>query len=415
MATKSRKSRFVYRGDERTTEDVVRNSRRSGGAYDSYLAPDVQLLKLKEGDSTLRILPPSWSEADDDKWGKGWHIEVVLHYGVGPDNATYLCLDKMLGKRCPICEARRAATDDERDQLRPQSRFLCWVIDRANEKAGPQVWSMPVTVFRDINIKSIDKKSNKPIPIDHPDKGFDIYLRKEGTGIKTKYSVDEIDRDPTPLADDERDQDRWLAFITDHPLPDVLQYYEADHIEGVLAGRSQRDDDDEEDDGDRGSGSRRRSASSTRKRDDRSDKSGSPARSTRRTRAGGDEERDYIDDEDEDEGSPFGENRDDEDEDDAETRTASRSERGRRRAGGRDDDPDDEDEEDDDVADEEDEEDEDEDEGGSARVGRGSRSTRARRGRGSPPPDDEDEDEDAAVSRAKSKVSDMRSRRRSRR
>lgn len=236
----AKQGKFVYRGDKRTVESVVRKSKQSGGAYDSYLSSEAQLLKLKEGESTIRIMPPSWAEKDDERWGDGWDIQVTMHYSVGPDNATYLCLDKMKGETCPVCEARRDATDDERDQMKPQGRFLCWAIDRDNEKAGPQVWSMPITVFREINIRSVDKKHNTPIPIDDPEEGYDVVFSREGTGIKTKYSAFEVMRDASPLHDDEKLQTRWLDYISEHPLPDILQYYDAAHIESVLFGRAER-------------------------------------------------------------------------------------------------------------------------------------------------------------------------------
>lgn len=278
----STRSKFVYRGDKRSVESVVRKSKQSGGAYDSYLLPDIQMFKVKEGESTVRIMPPSWDEKSDAKWGDGWDIQVFLHYGVGPDNATYLCLDKMSGETCPICEARRKSTDeDERDALRSAARFLCWAIDRDNEKAGPQVWSMPTTVFREINLRSVDKKHNTPIPVDDPENGYDIIFSREGSNKKTKYSAFEIDRDPTPLADDEKLQDRWLNYISEHPLPECLQIYDAKHIEGVLFGRAAGTDPVDADDG---------GTSAPR---------GGLTRGDQRAggRARADEEKDYLDDE----------------------------------------------------------------------------------------------------------------------
>src|SRR5690348_3144844 len=133
------RERFEYRGRERTTEDVSRRSRESGGSMDGYLRSDVQMFKAQEGDCAVRILPGTW---DVEKYGNGWEIPIFLHYNVGADNGAYLCLDKMKGEKCPVCEARRDAVDEEEArELKPSKRFLCYVIDRDNEKAGPQVWS----------------------------------------------------------------------------------------------------------------------------------------------------------------------------------------------------------------------------------------------------------------------------------
>jgi hypothetical protein len=239
------KGKFVYRGTARTVESVVRKSKQAGGLYDSYLAAEMQMYKPKEGEACVRILPPTWD--DVEKWGDGWEIGVYIHYSVGPDNGTYLCLDKMKGEPCPVCEARRQITDqDEADQLKPGYRCLAWVIDRDNEKAGPMIWSMPVSLFRDINARSVDKKSNAPILIDDPEEGYDIIYNREGTGLKTKYTAVEVSREPSPLHDNEKLQARWLEYITEHPLPEVLNFYDAEHIEKVLFGKTDRRKDAEE-------------------------------------------------------------------------------------------------------------------------------------------------------------------------
>lgn len=233
------KARFVYTGKDRTVESLVRKSKNAGGLYDSYLVGDVSMLKVKEGESCIRVLPPTWK--DKKKYGDEWDIGVYLHFSVGPDNAAYLCLDKMRGESCPVCEAQRSAADEtEADKLKPSFRVLAWVIDRDNEKAGPQVWSLPPTLFKEITLRSIDKKSNAPILIDDPEEGYDIVFNRVGTTLNTKYTAVEVSRDPSPLHDNQAKQDTWLEYITEHPLPDLLNFYDAEHIEKVLFGRVQR-------------------------------------------------------------------------------------------------------------------------------------------------------------------------------
>lgn len=290
------KSKFVYRGDKRTVESVARKSKQSGGIFDSYLSSEVQVFKPKDGENVVRIMPPSWPEKDDEKWGDGWDIQIFLHYSVGPDNATYLCLDKMRGEKCPVCEARRGATDKERDQIKPQGRWLCWVIDRDNEKAGPQVWSMPVTVFREINLRSVDKKHNTPIPIDDPEEGYDFAFSIEKQKIKLpdgrevmvpKYSGFEVLRDANPLHDDEKLQNRWLDYITEHQLPNILQFYDADYIENVLFGKTERGSADDVEE---------RAPMSRRRGSDEDPDRGSSKRASRH--GGSDDEADYLDEDD---------------------------------------------------------------------------------------------------------------------
>lgn len=265
---KKSSSRFVYGKGGRNAEDVSRRAKLSGGTYDRYLSSDVQAFKPREGECTIRILPPTWLDFDEKgkvieneafkKYGNDWAIDVFIHHNVGPDNGTYLCLDKMRGERCPVCEARRKATDeDEMDALSISRRRLAWVIDRDNEKAGPQLWAMPLKqVANEINARSTDKKSGAVLYIDDPENGYDVLLDREGSDKRTKYKGVEIDRDPTPLHDKEDLMDRWLDYIAEHPLPDQLVFFEASHIEKVLFGQVRKRDEEEE--GERPSRSRRR-------------------------------------------------------------------------------------------------------------------------------------------------------------
>lgn len=238
-------AKFVYRGADRTVESVVRRSKGGGGMYDSVVVPDIPSFKVKEGESCVRILPPGWE--DTERWGDGWDIEVYLHYGVGPDNSRYLCLDKMKNEPCPVCEARlKAADKEESDQLRPRGVNLCWVIDRDNEKAGPQVWFIPKTLYREINTRSVDKKNDTPILIDDPEEGYDVVFHRAGTTMtNTKYTGVEVSRDATPLNDDQKLEQRWLSYIQEHALPEVLNYYDAAHIEKVLFGKAVAKDTEE--------------------------------------------------------------------------------------------------------------------------------------------------------------------------
>lgn len=247
----TQKPRFEYRGGERTAESVVRRSKQSSGAYDNYLNPDVSFFKPKEGENVVRIMPPTWPREDMEKWGDGWEITIWLHREVGPEKDTYLCLDKMLGDPCPICAARMASTDsDERDMLKPNKRNLAWIIDRNNTSAGPMVWGIPVTLFREINARSVDKKTNAALQIDNHIEGYDLIFNREGSGLRTKFSGVEFDRDPTPLSTKDAVMDRWLDDIMDKPLPTLLQYYPPEHIEKVLFGQGppRRRNDDEADD-----------------------------------------------------------------------------------------------------------------------------------------------------------------------
>jgi hypothetical protein len=193
-------------------------------------------------------MPKTWPKSDNERWGKYWSIAVYVHYNVGPDEAAYLCLNKMKGERCPICEARLATRDqDERQALALSEVHLAWVIDRNNEKIGPQVWRVPSKKIRnEVANRAKDRKTGQVLDVDREDEGYDISFIREGEGLKTNYTAVEIDRDPSPLHDDPKVMDKWLDDIMANPLPTVLNYYEADYIEKVLGGQVSREDKEEE-------------------------------------------------------------------------------------------------------------------------------------------------------------------------
>lgn len=235
---------FRYYGEDRTEEDLDQQARSS--AFDSIFNSQVKVFKPREGENCVRILPPGWN--DIQRWGKFWSISTFVHYDVGPDNGSYLCLDKMLGKPCPVCDARREAErggdDDEAKELRPVEAPVAYVIDRENERLGPQIWRMPQSKVKvEIVLRSKDKQSGRPLLIDSPgpphtkEMGYDIVFFRSGKDKKTSYTGVDILRQGTPLHDDPDIQQDWLDYIVDHPVPDQLVYYSAEHIENVLYGR----------------------------------------------------------------------------------------------------------------------------------------------------------------------------------
>jgi hypothetical protein len=117
-------ARVVY--EKRSDEDNERAARK-GGVYDSFISTDFKMFKPKEGENIVRLMPKSWPKEDNERWGKYWSIAVYVHYNVGPDEAAYLCLAKMKGERCPVCDVRNATTDvEERNELRISEVHLAW-------------------------------------------------------------------------------------------------------------------------------------------------------------------------------------------------------------------------------------------------------------------------------------------------
>ena len=348
-----REKRQKFRYQPRGVDAWKKRANQSGGMYDSYFRSDFQVFSsAKEGDYCFRILPPTWKKPDH------FGLEIWVHYGVGSDNQTYLCLESMKGEPCPICENRvladKAGDSEYAKTLSPTKRVVVWMVDRNDENSGPQIWAMPWTLDRDYASLSLDKRSQARLNLDDPEEGYDLEFIKKGQKRNVKYIGVQVARRESPLSDDEELMGEWLRYVQENPIPETLQYYEYDHIKAIDSGGKRRDDtddDDDDDDDDRGG----KKKSKSRKRDDDDDapldddeddedEDGLPPR-RRKTRSGKDDKKRrerMRDDDDEDDDD------DDDEDDDAPPKkkkgSASRSRPARKRDDDEDDDDDDEDE-----------------------------------------------------------------------
>jgi hypothetical protein len=246
--------RFEYQ--DRDAADVKKRASQQGAnEFDKILKDSVKMFKPNDGENRIRILPPTWEGA------KHFGLDVFVHYGVGPDRGTYLCLNKMKGEDDPIEEERLIARKDGDEkyakELEAKRRVLVYLIDRDHEKDGVQAWAMPWTVDRDIVKVSVDRSSGEVLPIDHPEDGYDVEFEKKGAKDRTEYIGIAIARRSTPLGKDD-----WLDFAMDNPLPEQLNYYDYDHINKAFNGggahkEKDRGDGHDDRDSDRGRGRER--------------------------------------------------------------------------------------------------------------------------------------------------------------
>lgn len=233
-----------YGSSYHSREAMDKRASQQGGARDYFIKEDFPVIVVKstKDGENLRVMPATWDNP------KHWGLDVYIHFGVGPDNASYLCLDKMLGKRCPVCEERKKAEkggDAEYiKSLAPTKRVLMYVIDRANEDAGPKIWTAPWTVDKDICKQTVDKQTGDVYFIDDVDEGYDIHIEREGEMLKTKYFTS-LARRPSPLGR-EKQMKAWLKFIEDNPLTEVLNYFDYDYIKKVFSASGSDEDEEEE-------------------------------------------------------------------------------------------------------------------------------------------------------------------------
>lgn len=232
MATKPR---FTYQ--QRTREDIKERANNRGGNFDSIFKPQFKVYKVREGKNVLRILPPTWEKP------KHYGLDIWVNYGIGADNQSYLSLSKMKNQKDPIAEARVVANREGDEKLaralQPTQRILMWIIDRNAEDDGPQLWPAAFTVDKDLALLSLDEDTKEVTYIDDPDTGCDFRFHAEGTGMMRKYPAAKMKLlVESPLSQDPDLAAEWLELVAANPLPEVLQFYDYEHISATFDGQA---------------------------------------------------------------------------------------------------------------------------------------------------------------------------------
>jgi hypothetical protein len=232
--------KYKYRTSAKDTESLAayaktmeKRATRQGGNFKGIIKDDCKTWRPAKGDNCVRILPPTWE--DPDHYG----IDVYVHYNVGPDKATVLCLNQMKHKPCPICQAKvradREKDEDLAKQLAARSQTLVWMVDIKDKAKGPMVWAMAYTVERDIAKLSKDRQTGELYLLDHPDEGYNISFDRDGEGLHTKYSGWQLGRRPTSI------EPEWLDYVMEYPLPECLVWRDYDEVKELFEGGSDDD------------------------------------------------------------------------------------------------------------------------------------------------------------------------------
>lgn len=292
---------FSYQ--KRSKDALKERANMKGGNFDTYIKPKFKQWKPKEGKNIIRILPPTWDNA------RHYGLDIYINFNIGPDNQSYLSLSKHGKGEDPIAEARREAlSEGDKDfakKLSFNQRILYWIIDRADEDEGPLLWAAPFTFDKSLSNLCIDEDTKEVVFIDDPVKGRDVRFYKEGQGLKTTYDPSKMKvLKESTVHEDEGIENEWLDFIAANPLPEVLNFYDYDHIKAQFDGQIGKRDDDDEDEPKKPSRSRasrdedeaeeRPSTRSRRAKDPEVDESDDPPK-RKRVRREADEE---FDDED---------------------------------------------------------------------------------------------------------------------
>ena len=271
------------------SEDAAKEAKKT---IDSAGSGD--FIKIKEGRTKLRILPPPAGKESP-------FVEVWKHYvRFGDELIVMVCprLTDKQGDRCVICdevkELRASGKPSDRNKgydMRAQLKAMANVVDRKNPEKGIQVWELTQGQYDEL--VAIRTDPDDPCDFTHPLKGYDIHIDRVGTSKEdTKYSVD-IARRSSPLAADEDGEDgydydtmnEWIEDQSDlvsyKSLPsdkDLQSALEGERPGGgeESGGRRKRLKSGDDDGGSRGGSRRQRRRERKNKNEDDDDDGGDP-------------------------------------------------------------------------------------------------------------------------------------------
>lgn len=197
--------------------------------------------KKPQGNNFIRIVTPNKAGA--------FALEIWKHSNVGGNNATFLCLDKMFGKPCPVCEhiqelKKEGTSNDVVKELYPSRRFLLFVVDttsRETEEEGPKWFDCPVTIYKEVCTRSKDRRTGEKIDPTDPEDGRDIeFVRNDGK--RTEYvGITLVKTDPIPKC--------WYEDLP--TFTEVLLMPNPDEMKEAVLGKKSSTPDSKEDEPDK--------------------------------------------------------------------------------------------------------------------------------------------------------------------
>ena len=219
------------------------NSRDSYGGFKSIFKEglDVTFWDCREGTHLIDILP--YQAGENDPYNKPgdytYVLDVWVHYGVGPNDDSYICLAKTYGKPCPICEHKRElqkqgdVDEDEIKALNPKRRVIYAIICYDSEKEedkGVQIWEV-AHFFMERHLSELAKNPRTGgfiLFADPTSEGKSIQFTKRGRGAGNVEFIGHkfVDRD-YDIPDEILDQVPCLDELIH--IPTYEEVYEAFH------------------------------------------------------------------------------------------------------------------------------------------------------------------------------------------
>jgi hypothetical protein len=216
---KDLKEQLLKRGEE--SYERKDDSGRFGSIFRKDLK-GVKFWKCGEGEHQIDILP--WLIGNQypsknytvEPGDPVYLLDIWVHYNIGPDEDTVVCLSKNYGNPCPICEHVNALRKEEVvddnliDRIKAKRRSIYQIIcydSASEEEKGVQIWDVAY-FFMEKHLAELSKKPKGGgyITFADPDDGKQIFYKRKGTGMtNTEYIAHQFMDREYKIHDDDLD------------------------------------------------------------------------------------------------------------------------------------------------------------------------------------------------------------------
>ena len=232
------------------------SSGRNAGIMDwKKVDGEVQFFSPAEGRNRINIIPytiksknhPLVKKGEFEVGDKDYVMDIFVHRGVGPSEASVLCLKNTYGKPCPICEQsallRKQGKEDEAGALKPSRRVFYNVQDLKNPDVLKVFEASHYLFEKELIDEARDDEEGGFVDFADEESGKEIKFRCSKTS-KGGFEFNEFKSFSFEDRDENIPDELLESAISFDEIMNVPTYEEA---EKILYGRDEDDDGEDED------------------------------------------------------------------------------------------------------------------------------------------------------------------------
>ena len=217
---------------------------------------EVQFFSPAEGRNRINIIPytiksknhPLVKKGEFEVGDKDYVMDIFVHRGVGPSEASVLCLKNTYGKPCPICEQsallRKQGKEDEAGALKPSRRVFYNVQDLKNPDVLKVFEASHYLFEKELIDEARDDEEGGFVDFADEESGKEIKFRCSKTS-KGGFEFNEFKSFSFEDRDENIPDELLESAISFDEIMNVPTYEEA---EKILYGRDEDEEDEEEED-----------------------------------------------------------------------------------------------------------------------------------------------------------------------